>query len=427
MNEDKFPDGKIRFEIETLGPIRDSVIDFKPFLLYVGGCNSGKSYTAMAVYYLLFMLHDEKINKKLTRSLLDLKKIERDLNSRKTVELESPQNIISELEKMYNANIHRFIGYMLGHDAFSCDVKLKLNIPPPDATFHLAQPKGNERSISARIESRDPLFSSAVAGDGGGRTASDTTGALEHLVHDLCMRLVFGQSDYSVFFLPQARGAFSGLSPKACKGFSKIGMYKEFLAGQAAVMNSRSGEGGKLEKQKKFLNPYFNKLMHGEIKTKRTGASFAITGTDKEIPLSAASSLVRELYPLHLILNQAPVHKLSLCIEDPEAHLPSDLHHEAATLLFHIVIGGGFVQAVTQSVSFLEDVSSLLGIHYLKIYMDHTSPGFLDMFDFMEDMVLNPASISVYNQHTIHKDGDLRLSEFKKFDMIAHTLRRRTR
>jgi hypothetical protein len=36
MNKQKFPDGKIRFEIGELGPIRDSIIDFGSIKKFVG-------------------------------------------------------------------------------------------------------------------------------------------------------------------------------------------------------------------------------------------------------------------------------------------------------------------------------------------------------------------------------------------------------
>lgn len=188
MSNIEFPDGKICFEFEALGPIRDSTVDFKPFLLFSGESNTGKSYSAMAVYYLFFMLNNEKTIKEFTLNLFDIKKIENDLKTKKMIEIEPPENLSDELENLYNDNNNRFMAYMLGYDDFSCNVKLKLKIPKPDAKIRITQPKGEEWNIDARLKSRFPGFSSGIIGGSVRRSLSDTESTLGYLIHNLCIR-----------------------------------------------------------------------------------------------------------------------------------------------------------------------------------------------------------------------------------------------
>ncbi len=153
-SDKRFTTGKVGFEIESLGPIRDSMIKFKPFLLFSGERNTGKSYTAMAVYYLFAMLNNRKTMTELTSKLFDIKKIDNDLKSKRMIDVEFPENLTDELEKLYNSNINRFMAYMLGYDSFSCGVKLKLKIPlSSGATIRIIQPEGLEWDI-ARLDAR---------------------------------------------------------------------------------------------------------------------------------------------------------------------------------------------------------------------------------------------------------------------------------
>lgn len=43
--------GNIEIHIENIGPIRDSRIELKPFMVFSGESGTGKSYTALLVHY----------------------------------------------------------------------------------------------------------------------------------------------------------------------------------------------------------------------------------------------------------------------------------------------------------------------------------------------------------------------------------------
>ena len=50
------PGEKIKIYIEELGPIRDSVIELKPFMIFSGESGMGKSYTVLLVHYIYRIL-----------------------------------------------------------------------------------------------------------------------------------------------------------------------------------------------------------------------------------------------------------------------------------------------------------------------------------------------------------------------------------
>lgn len=394
MSKEEFPDGKIRFEIEELGPIRDSIIDFKPFLLFSGESNTGKSYTAMAVYYLLYMLNEKDIMEKSTLNLFDIKKIEKDLKPGQNIELELSEKLITDLEKLYNNNIQRFLAYMLGYEDFSCKAKLKMRIPrySESKAFITYQQKKNEPpDIEFKLDSPIYNWGTTLVN----RSKSDLRDDLIYFVHGICKRLIFGK-DYRNFFLPPARGAFSGLTLSMWEKFSGIGMYKEFLRGIDSVKFDDFGFRETIQKQKKLLKPLFNRLLDGDIKVERDEEIYTIASTGKKIPLNAASSSVKEISPLHRLLKRVPIDKLSICIEEPEAHLHPKLQRGIAQLLSYIVNRGGSVQATTHSDFFINQVNNLLKLHFIKNKDKDRYKKALNETGIGEDFILNPEAMGVY-------------------------------
>lgn len=386
------PGNRIRFEIESLGPIRDSVVEFKPFMLFSGPSNTGKSYTALCVYFLFYMLGNKGIGSELLK-IFDIEAIKKELKEGRSVDIPFPAQFNAEIERLYNEKVSRFMGSMLGIDEFQCKVKLILDIPGLENGRIRFTGNKDKTVYFPEIETSTDIFTWVSQA---GSPSPEPLKNMEFWVLHLSEKILFDKSLLGSFLLPPARGAFSGFTYSGHEEFSGIGMYKEFLRGIDRVRYLNFEPDDDLEIQRKEVNQIFVKLLGGKIRTERNKISYTLTGSGADIPLSGTSASVKELFSLYLILNRESIDNVSICIEEPEAHLHPELQRSAALLLAYIVNKGGFIQATTHSDFFVNQINNLLKLHHIKTKKPGQLQQLLKETGLREDCILNPDDIGAY-------------------------------
>lgn len=102
-------------------------------------------------------------------------------------------------------------------------------------------------------------------------------------------------------------------------------------------------------------------MTKGNLSVKRYVTSYPISagGSDKEIPLYVASSIVSEISPLLLVLKSG-INFKAMIIEEPEAHLHPELQQKMARLIINMMNLGIPVWITTHSDTILQHINNMM-------------------------------------------------------------------
>lgn len=193
----------IRVIIDKLGPIQNSEIEFKPFLVYTGESGLGKSYTALLWYNLLTAMTSERLSEFIRMKSNGSQKDELALK-------------FKDFRTWLNQNTSAYLGYLLGNTNFDCAVNyvfegiddemgLLLRRQNYDLVNGFCRYAVNEASMIFPEDMDSKIMMSII---------------LSSYLTDKCLGIALIQP----LILPPARAAFMGANTT-----SPIGMYRDFL------------------------------------------------------------------------------------------------------------------------------------------------------------------------------------------------------
>lgn len=192
----------IRVIIDKLGPIQNSEIEFKPFLVYTGESGLGKSYTALLWYNLLTAMTSERLSEFIRMKSNGSQKDELTLK-------------FKDFRTWLNQNTSAYLGYLLGNTNFDCAVNyvfegiddemgLLLRRQNYDLVNGFCRYAVNEASMIFPEDMDSKVMMSII---------------LSSYLTDKCLGIALIQP----LILPPARAAFMGANTT-----SPIGMYRDF-------------------------------------------------------------------------------------------------------------------------------------------------------------------------------------------------------
>lgn len=332
-----------KIKINSLGPIKDSEIEFSPFMIFTGESNTGKSYSAFLVYYVIKMLTEGDYNLSNYFNEKYKKNFEELIEKNKTkIYFDT-----IDFEKWISKNASNFLGYLLKYDKINCDIKIFFEKKSFD--FEINYFVGDSTSISA------PLYLIKKYNING----IQFTQILNQVIFKEFL------TDYSeikkTFILPPARTAVMNMSFSEKSQVSNIGMYQEFLK-DLDIINNAS-----LQFSNVFQIPN-QSIIGGPISFKDDQYFYNTYDNNEKItiPLSAASSAVKEISPLFYSFSKILPKYMSYLIEEPEAHLHPTIQMKIAKTLSYIVNNGGLLQITTHSDFLLSCINNLIKLDIIK-------------------------------------------------------------
>jgi|UniRef100_UPI004029E3FD hypothetical protein len=382
----------IRIIIDKLGPITDSEIVFKPFMVFTGESGLGKSYTALLWYNLITSLTPMRLQEFIT------KKINGSVKEELTFKFK-------DFRMWLNQNTAAFLGYLLGNNNFDCQVnyvfEIDDDIPVEMKRLHDEDASGFTRySINGDID----VFPLDL---------EDNVLMMSFSLHGYLSELCFGKNYLRPLILPPARAAFMGANTT-----SPIGMYRDFLA----QLDDLKTPSRIISPDNQFFVNYIAKLSDGEI-VLENGSVFLQFESGEKIPVSAAASSVKELMPFLLMLQNGKIRQYnSLLFEEPEAHVHPKKQFLLMDMLARCCNKGMLIQMTTHSDYLLGRMNQLLVLGKIREKSMEAFEIFCKEHQFNKNLYLHTEQIGGYyfkreNDRVVIEEQDLSLGlPFNSFE-----------
>ena len=382
----------IRIIIDKLGPITDSEIVFKPFMVFTGESGLGKSYTALLWYNLITSLTPMRLQEFITKKMNGSVKEELTFK-------------FKDFRMWLNQNTAAFLGYLLGNNNFDCQVNYVFEIdddmPVELKRLHDEDASGFTRcSINGDID----VFPLDL---------EDNVLMMSFSLHGYLSELCFGKNYLRPLILPPARAAFMGANTT-----SPIGMYRDFLA----QLDDLKTPSRIISPDNQFFVNYIAKLADGEI-VLENGSVFLQFEFGEKIPVSAAASSVKELMPFLLMLQNGKIRQYnSLLFEEPEAHVHPKKQFLVMDMLTRCCNKGMLIQMTTHSDYLLGRMNQLLVLGKIREKSMEAFENFCNEHLFNKNLYLHTEQVGGYyfkreNDRVVIEEQDLSLGlPFNSFE-----------
>ena len=356
----------IRIIIDKLGPITDSEIVFKPFMVFTGESGLGKSYTALLWYNLITSLTPMRLQEFITKKMNGSVKEELTFK-------------FKDFRMWLNQNTAAFLGYLLGNNNFDCQVNYVFEIdddmPVELKRLHDEDASGFTRcSINGDID----VFPLDL---------EDNILMMSFSLHGYLSELCFGKNYLRPLILPPARAAFMGANTT-----SPIGMYRDFLA----QLDDLKTPSRIISPDNQFFVNYIAKMADGEI-VLENGSVFLQFESGEKIPVSAAASSVKELMPFLLMLQNGKIRQYnSLLFEEPEAHVHPKKQFLLMDMLARCCNKGMLIQMTTHSDYLLGRMNQLLVLGKIREKSMEAFENFCNEHLFNKNLYLHTEQVGGY-------------------------------
>lgn len=356
----------IRIIIDKLGPITDSEIELKPFMVYTGESGLGKSYTALLWYNLVTSLTPIRLQEFITMKLNGSAKEELTFK-------------FKDFRMWLNQNTAAFLGYLLGNNNFECQVNYVFE---QDDNMNIAIKRLHDEDASGftRFSINDDIDVFPL-------DLEDNVMMMSFSLHGYLAQLYFDKNYLRPLILPPARAAFMGANTT-----SPIGMYRDFLA----QLDDLKTPSRIISPDNQFYANYIAKLADGEI-VLENGSVFLLFESGEKIPVSAAASSVKELMPFLLMLQNGKNRQYnSLLFEEPEAHVHPKKQFLVMDMLVRCCNKGMLILMTTHSDYLLGRMNQLLLLGKIRNKSMKAFEKFCSDHQFNKNLYLETEQVGAY-------------------------------
>ena len=408
---------RITLAVKDFGPIAEATVELRPFTVFVGASNTGKSYLAILLYALhqFFGRWDSAIgwhspHADITASTEQLKETTKTLlrqvlaarGNKRSVDFELPEHVaalvrpvmqhVNDVGPTLDAEVARCFGAQtksLIRQPGGKSARITLRCEPrgvlaggPDLSYHFTITRSQPQltacvppDMPLRIQGPFPVVHAAFALM---RLAS-VDNSVYNLgpLADLIVPYAVGTMARPIHYLPADRAGVmhahrvvvSSLIGRASHAGLGVESPLPALSGVLADFLKQLIDLGNAERRagasRQFAERLETDILRGAVGTHRSAVgypSFHYRPTDwkRDLPLMNTSSMVSELAPVVLYLRHIAQLGDVLIIEEPESHLHPAMQVEFTRLLAAVVRSGVRVVLTTHSEWVLEALANLV-------------------------------------------------------------------
>lgn len=345
----------IKIYINSLGAVRNSVLELKPLMIFSGESGLGKSYVAILIHYFYKVLADNRL-----QAFFSARGWDYDTLVSKNPEEASFSFTTPMLLEWINEEAKIYMREALGNPDMEVDVKFDIPISRNSYTFSYRTVQidfDGKEEISRIFE----LGNSSMRIDGDAKSLGSLPWSLlmqAALRKDLLDSLPLDQT----FAMVPGRGALLTLPVTMQERIrNNDDIYSEFLTDWSVVQSMRP--------QKNTDRHLLERLSY------INGGSIDIDDNDRvvyrmldgqSLPITAAASSIKELAPLYMLLDKYPSNHLSILFEEPEAHLHPQMQVNIADFVVSAVSHGMHLQITTHSDYFLRRLNDRIFLQKIQ-------------------------------------------------------------
>ncbi|MCF2593891.1 AAA family ATPase [Bacteroides caecigallinarum] len=349
--------GNIEIKIRRLGPVRDSDIVLKPFMIFTGESGTGKSYTALLVHYIYRVL----CNTIDIRDFFDYIGASFDRHKEQLTDDEGFlfEFTLQQFEEWISSASIRYVSTSIGNFSFNGDVSVKFHELPDTYRFYykkeVVEVGGEMKYYDTIVINKDINMRLPYRSQG---WSSLPYAAL----WELYLKTAYDIKQDSTFLLPPSRGGLVCLNDTGRGDFnnSSAGMYKEFINDFGQLKSLAPKDGIKSEEYSILSHD----LINGKINIRENELFYE--QEFGEIPITASAASIKELAPFAVMLQKGLVERYSITFEEPETNLHPELQIKSADIMASLLRKGCRLLVTTHSDYFLRRINDLIRLDLLK-------------------------------------------------------------
>lgn len=349
---------KITIHIGKLGPIRDSDLELKPFMVFTGSSGTGKSYASLLIHYIyrVFCFHGEMA--------AFFESIEASFDNHKKFISDDEGFLfkfsLNQFEEWISTSAVKYVGHSIGNFLLDGNVSIKFHGLPDTFKFYykkeMFELAGEMRYFDTIIMNDNfPL-----------RFPYDSPSGWNYIPYstlfDAYICSAYKITQDNTFLLPPSRGGLVCLTDagRATINNSPAGMYKEFILDLSQLKSAVPMDSNDI----KEYSSLSEKLINGKINIRDNELFYE--QEFGEIPIAASAASIKELAPFALMLQKGLVQEYSIMFEEPETNLHPELQIKAADIVAELLQKGCRLRVTTHSDYFLRRINDLLRLDILK-------------------------------------------------------------